>query len=105
MNVLSELVFYRKGIIGSGREGDPMQVYSILTALAENTNWKSLLGLKVMKPLLEKSSLFISTRSIVRAGSILCYCFCVFLHFSFKSENMLMAKKGSHKHLENTFLL
>lgn len=49
MNVPNETVCCRRGIIGWGRQGDPMQVYSVLTACAAHTNWELLLGLKVMK--------------------------------------------------------
>lgn len=49
VNVPNETVCCRRGIIGWGRRGDPMQVYSVLTACAAHTNWELLLGLKVMK--------------------------------------------------------
>lgn len=50
--LLSESVCCRRGIIGWGRQGDPMQAYSVPTACAAHTNWVPLLGLKVMKLLL-----------------------------------------------------
>lgn len=32
-----------------GRQGDPVQAYSVQAACATHTNWMPLLGLKVMK--------------------------------------------------------
>lgn len=52
LNLLSESVWCRSGIIGQGRQGDPMEAYSVLTASAAHTNWTPLLGLTVMKLLL-----------------------------------------------------
>lgn len=52
LNLLSESVWCRSGIIGQGRQGDPMEAYSVLTACAAHTNWTPLLGLTVMKLLL-----------------------------------------------------